>query len=132
MYLFSKKERKHFVTNLTPAYALSPLYSETDEDRQGTRNGQTGKSEFKDEETVTTKSVQIVQATETTATRKRGVPSKTIDLGAAARYTGDKPSTDTNTSQVEKCYSKTIASSTSLSCIIEPFWHLDSLKMKLQ
>ncbi|CAM4614737.1 unnamed protein product [Leuciscus chuanchicus] len=74
-------------------------FSEGDEDRRGTRNGQTGKSEFKDEETVTTKSVQIVQATETTATRKRGVPSKTIDLGAAARYTGDKPSTDSNTSQ---------------------------------
>ncbi|KAK9963171.1 hypothetical protein ABG768_006382 [Culter alburnus] len=75
-------------------------FGETDEDRRGTRNGQTGKSEFKDdEETVTTKSVQIVQATETTATRKRGVPSKTIDLGAAAHYTGDKPSTDTNASQ---------------------------------
>ncbi|ROL51812.1 Clathrin interactor 1 [Anabarilius grahami] len=75
-------------------------FGETDEDRRGTRNGQTGKSEFKDdEETVTTKSLQIVQATETTATRKRGVPSKTIDLGAAAHYTGDKPSTDTNTSQ---------------------------------
>ncbi|XP_056117795.1 clathrin interactor 1a [Rhinichthys klamathensis goyatoka] len=74
-------------------------FSEADEDRRGTGNGQTGKSEFKDEETVTTKSVQIVQATETTATRKRGVPSKTIDLGAAARYTGDKPSTDSNTSQ---------------------------------
>ncbi|KAG1954388.1 clathrin interactor 1a [Pimephales promelas] len=74
-------------------------FSEADEDRRGTRNGQMGKSEFKDEETVTTKSVQIVQATETTATRKRGVPSKTIDLGAAARYTGDKPSTDSNTSQ---------------------------------
>lgn len=104
--------RKHFVSNLIPVY---PLYSETDEDRRGTRNGQTGKSEFKDdEETVTTKSVQIVQATETTATRKRGVPSKTIDLGAAAHYTGDKSSTDTNTSQVEKHYSETTATSTSL------------------
>ncbi|XP_052430728.1 clathrin interactor 1a [Carassius gibelio] len=76
-------------------------FSEGDEERRGTRNGQSGKSEFKDdEETVTTKSVQIVQATETTATRKRGgIPSKTIDLGAAAHYTGDKPSTNTNTSQ---------------------------------
>lgn len=108
-------QRRHFVRNLIPAYALSPLYSETDEDRRGTRNGQTGKSEFKDdEETVTTKSVQIVQATETTATRKRGVPSKTIDLGAAAHYTGDKPSTDTNTNQVEKHYSETTATSTRL------------------
>ncbi len=48
---------------------------------------------------VTTKSVQIVQSTETT--RKRGgIPSKTIDLGAAAHYIGDKPST--NTSQVDE------------------------------
>uniref|UniRef100_A0A671NWA0 Clathrin interactor 1-like n=1 Tax=Sinocyclocheilus anshuiensis TaxID=1608454 RepID=A0A671NWA0_9TELE len=78
-------------------------FSEGDEDRRGTRNGQSGKSEFKDDaETVTTKSVQIVQATETTATRKRGgIPSKTIDLGAAANYAGDKPSTNTNTSQVD-------------------------------
>lgn len=52
---------------------------------------------------VTTKSVQIVQSTETTATRKRaGIPSKTIDLGAAAHYIGDKPSTNTNTSQVDE------------------------------
>uniref|UniRef100_A0A672MUU8 Clathrin interactor 1-like n=1 Tax=Sinocyclocheilus grahami TaxID=75366 RepID=A0A672MUU8_SINGR len=78
-------------------------FSEGDEDHRGTRNGQSGKSEFKDDaETVTTKSVQIVQATETTATRKRGgIPSKTIDLGAAANYAGDKPSTNTNTSQVD-------------------------------
>ncbi|XP_071027250.1 clathrin interactor 1-like isoform X1 [Oncorhynchus clarkii lewisi] len=54
--------------------------------------------EFKDEEeTVTTKSIQITQATETTTTttRKRGgVPSKTVDLGAAAHYTGDRSSLD--------------------------------------
>uniref|UniRef100_A0A8C1V025 Clathrin interactor 1a n=1 Tax=Cyprinus carpio TaxID=7962 RepID=A0A8C1V025_CYPCA len=83
-------------------------FSEGDEDRRGTRNGQSGKSEFKDdEETVTTKSVQIVQATETTATRKRGgVPSKTIDLGAAAHYTGDKTSTNTNTSQTTSSVSQ--------------------------
>lgn len=75
-------------------------FSETDEERRGTRNGQSGKSEFKDdEETVTTKSVQIVQATETTATRKKGAPSKTIDLGAAAHYTGDKTSNNSNTNQ---------------------------------
>ncbi|XP_067103678.1 clathrin interactor 1a [Osmerus mordax] len=67
--------------------------SDTEEERgRPSRNGQSGRSEFKDEEeTVTTKSVHIVQATETTATRKRGgVPSKTVDLGAAAHYTGDK------------------------------------------
>ncbi|XP_016388001.1 clathrin interactor 1-like [Sinocyclocheilus rhinocerous] len=83
-------------------------FSEGDEDRRGTRNGQSGKSEFKDDaETVTTKSVQIVQATETTATRKRGgIPSKTIDLGAAANYAGDKPSTNTNTSQTTSAVSQ--------------------------
>ncbi|KAF3838096.1 hypothetical protein F7725_009864 [Dissostichus mawsoni] len=57
--------------------------------------------EFKDEEeTVTTKSVHIVQATETTATRKRGVPSKKVDLGAAAHYVGDK-SPDTTPKQAQ-------------------------------
>lgn len=83
-------------------------FSEGDEDRRGTRNGQSGKSEFKDDEsTVTTKSVQIVQATETTATRKRGgIPSKTIDLGAATHYIGDKPSTNTNTSQTTSAVSQ--------------------------
>ncbi|XP_040904059.1 clathrin interactor 1a isoform X2 [Toxotes jaculatrix] len=67
-------------------------FSDNEEDRgRSSHNGQTGK-EFKDEEeTVTTKSVHIVQATETTATRKRGgVPSRKVDLGAAAHYTGDK------------------------------------------
>ncbi|XP_041846001.1 clathrin interactor 1a isoform X2 [Melanotaenia boesemani] len=65
-------------------------FSDNEEDRdRSSRNGRSGK-EFKDEEeTVTTKSVHIVQATETTATRKRGVPSKKVDLGAAAHYTGD-------------------------------------------
>lgn len=42
--------------------------------------------------------MHIVQATETTATRKRGVPSKKVDLGAAANYTGDK-SPDTSSTQ---------------------------------
>ncbi|KAM8909489.1 clathrin interactor 1a [Spinachia spinachia] len=70
-------------------------FSDNEEDRgRSSHNGQSGK-DFKDEEeTVTTKSVHIVQATETTATRKRGVPSKVVDLGAAAHYVGDKsPST---------------------------------------
>ncbi|XP_068596362.1 clathrin interactor 1a [Brachionichthys hirsutus] len=70
----------------------SPDRFSDEEDRgRPSHNGQPGK-EFKDEEeTVTTKSVQIVQSTETTtATRKRGVPSKKVDLGAAAHYTGDK------------------------------------------
>ncbi|XP_028315351.1 clathrin interactor 1a isoform X2 [Gouania willdenowi] len=76
-------------------------FSDNDEDRgRSTQNGKSGK-DFKDEETVTTKSVQIVQATETTATRKRGgVPSKKVDLGAAAHYTGDQsPNTTTKQSQ---------------------------------
>ncbi|XP_054648158.1 clathrin interactor 1a [Dunckerocampus dactyliophorus] len=67
-------------------------FSDNEEERgRSSHNGKSGK-EFKDEEeTVTTKSVQIVQATETTATRKRGgVPSRKVDLGAAAQYTGDK------------------------------------------
>ncbi|KAJ8014873.1 hypothetical protein DPEC_G00020290 [Dallia pectoralis] len=66
-------------------------FSDHEEERdRPSRNGQSGRSEFKDEEeTVTTKSVQIVQASETT--RKRGgVPSKKVDLGAAANYMGDK------------------------------------------
>ncbi|XP_041653578.1 clathrin interactor 1a isoform X3 [Cheilinus undulatus] len=76
--------------------------SDNEDDRgRSSHNGQSAK-DFKDEEeTVTTKSVHIVQATETTATRKRGgVPSKIIDMGAAANYTGDKsPSTTTKQPQ---------------------------------
>ncbi|KAM6907728.1 clathrin interactor 1-like [Xenentodon cancila] len=68
--------------------------SDNEEDR-ASRNGRQETIEFKDEEeTVTTKSIQITQATETTTTttRKRSGPasSKTLDLGAAAHYTGDK------------------------------------------
>nr|XP_057943082.1 clathrin interactor 1-like isoform X1 [Doryrhamphus excisus] len=68
--------------------------SDNEEDR-ASRNGRQDALEFKDEEeTVTTKSIQITQATETTTTttRKRsGAPStKTLDLGAAAHYTGGK------------------------------------------
>lgn len=80
------------------------LHSDNEEDRgHPSHNGQSAK-EFKDEaETVTTKSVQIVQSTETTATRKRGVPSRKVDLGAAANYIGDK-SPDTATKQVERAH----------------------------
>ncbi|KAM9513525.1 clathrin interactor 1-like isoform 1-T3 [Salvelinus alpinus] len=76
-------------------------FSDNEEERsRPSQNGQSGRSVFKDEEeTVTTKSVQIAQATETTATKKRGgVPSKTVSLGAAAHYTGDK-SPDTSAKQ---------------------------------
>ncbi|KAG9346849.1 hypothetical protein JZ751_007198 [Albula glossodonta] len=76
--------------------------SDNEEDRDhSSQNGRTGKPEFKDEEeTVTTKSVHITHAMETTTTtttttRKRSaVPSKTVDLGAAAHYTGEKSSPD--------------------------------------
>uniref|UniRef100_A0A671QHY1 Clathrin interactor 1-like n=1 Tax=Sinocyclocheilus anshuiensis TaxID=1608454 RepID=A0A671QHY1_9TELE len=85
--------------------------SDNEEDRVS-QNGRPAKSEFKDdEETVTTKSIQITQTTDTitstttttTSTRKRGgVPSKTVDLGAAAHYTGDKSSPDADHNQVQK------------------------------
>ncbi|CAL8332512.1 unnamed protein product [Gadus morhua 'NCC'] len=66
-------------------------FSEHEEERnRQAQNGQSGREFKDDEETVTTKSVHIVQATETTATRKRGgVPTKKVDLGAAANYVGD-------------------------------------------
>lgn len=71
--------------------------SDNEEDRVS-RNGRPAKSEFKDDdEAVTTKSVPNTQTTDTvtSTTRKRGgVPSKTVDLGAAAHYTGDKSSPD--------------------------------------
>ncbi|TNM85168.1 hypothetical protein fugu_009346 [Takifugu bimaculatus] len=68
--------------------------SDNEEDR-ASRNGRQETLEFKDEEeTVTTKSIQITQATETTTTttRKRSGAggSKALDLGAAAHYTGDR------------------------------------------
>uniref|UniRef100_A0A4W4GH01 ENTH domain-containing protein n=1 Tax=Electrophorus electricus TaxID=8005 RepID=A0A4W4GH01_ELEEL len=78
-------------------------FSESEEDKnREAYNGKSGRSEFKDEEeTVTTKSFKILQATETTATRKRGaIPSKTIDLGAAAHYTGDRLAANTNVSKI--------------------------------
>lgn len=55
---------------------------------------------------VTPKSAQVMQATETTtptstAARKRGgMPSKTVDLGAAAHYTGEKSSPDADDTKV--------------------------------
>lgn len=76
----------------------SGCHSDNEEDR-ASRNGRQETLEFKDEEeTVTTKSIQITQATETTTTttRKRSgaTSSKTLDLGAAAHYTGDKSPED--------------------------------------
>lgn len=91
------------------SFKMRGLYlisSENEEDRIS-QNGRPAKSEFKDEEeTVTPKSVQVMQTTETptttsTTTRKRGgMPSKTVDLGAAAHYTGDKSSPDADNAKV--------------------------------
>ncbi|XP_061858490.1 clathrin interactor 1 isoform X1 [Colius striatus] len=71
---------------------------ESDSDEEKSRRGKSPKAEFKDEEeTVTTKHIHITQATETTIRHKRTAnPSKTIDLGAAAHYTGDKASPEQN------------------------------------
>ncbi|XP_004408033.1 PREDICTED: clathrin interactor 1-like, partial [Odobenus rosmarus divergens] len=74
--------------------------SDSDEEKKA-RRGRSPKGEFKDEEeTVTTKHIHITQATETTTTRHKRTanPSKTIDLRAAAHYTGDKASPDQNAS----------------------------------
>lgn len=74
--------------------------SDSDEEKKA-RRGRSPKGEFKDEEeTVTTKHIHITQATETTTTRHKRTanPSKTIDLGAAAHYTGEKASPDQNAS----------------------------------
>lgn len=55
---------------------------------------------------MTPKSTQVMQAAEASAasganTRKRGgMPSKTVDLGAAAHYTGDKSSPDADNTKV--------------------------------
>ncbi|XP_010000301.1 PREDICTED: clathrin interactor 1 isoform X2 [Chaetura pelagica] len=71
----------------------------SDSDEEKSRRGKSPKAEFKDEEeTVTTKHIHITQATEYTTTRHKRTanPSKTIDLGAAAHYTGDKTSPEQN------------------------------------
>ncbi|XP_048884728.1 LOW QUALITY PROTEIN: clathrin interactor 1-like [Brienomyrus brachyistius] len=73
-------------------------FSDNEEDRErAARNGRPGRSEFRDEEEETTpRDTTLTQAKESSnssAARKRGgVPSKTVDLGAAAHYTGDKGS----------------------------------------
>ncbi|XP_031663945.1 clathrin interactor 1 isoform X2 [Oncorhynchus kisutch] len=64
--------------------------SDNEEDRVS-QNGRPVSGFRDEEETVTTTSIQISHATETTTTRKRGgIRSKTVDLGAAAHYTGDR------------------------------------------
>ncbi|NXM24868.1 EPN4 protein, partial [Oxyruncus cristatus] len=71
----------------------------SDSDEEKSRRGKSPKAEFKDEEeTVTTKHIHIAQATEITTIRQKRTanPSKTIDLGAAAHYTGDQASPEQN------------------------------------
>ncbi|XP_013915036.1 PREDICTED: clathrin interactor 1 [Thamnophis sirtalis] len=89
------------VSNIAVATSMTPgtvQPNDSDEEKKS-RKGKSPKGEFKDEEeTVTTKHIHITQATETTTTRHKRTanPSKTIDLGAAAHYTGDKESPDQN------------------------------------
>ncbi|XP_076835737.1 clathrin interactor 1 isoform X2 [Brachyhypopomus gauderio] len=104
---FRKKERED-----------SPDQISDNEEGGASQNGRPAKSEFKDEdESLSVKSVQLSQASESTATgssatRKRGgVPSKTVDLGAAAHYTGDKGSPDEDSAKTSGSQS----SSTGLS-----------------
>ncbi|XP_045896336.1 clathrin interactor 1-like isoform X2 [Micropterus dolomieu] len=92
--------------------------SDNEEDR-ASRNGRQETLEFKDEEeTVTTKSIQITQATETTTTttRKRSgaTTSKTLDLGAAAHYTGD------NSPEEKSSVRQTSSSSLADLLVIDP------------
>uniref|UniRef100_A0A4W4G1D9 ENTH domain-containing protein n=1 Tax=Electrophorus electricus TaxID=8005 RepID=A0A4W4G1D9_ELEEL len=106
---FRKKERED-----------SPDQISDNEEDGVSQNGRPAKSEFKDEdEAVSVKSIQISQASESTAsgstTRKRGgVPSKTVDLGAAAHYTGspDEDSAKVTSSTTPLCSQ---SSSTGLS-----------------
>lgn len=89
--------------------------SDSEEDKKANR----GKgSEFKDEEeTVTTKHIHITQATETTTThRKRsGNQPKTIDLGAAAHYTGDQDSPELTSTSGQPPSAKTSGESSKKS-----------------
>ncbi|EMP37040.1 Clathrin interactor 1, partial [Chelonia mydas] len=87
------------VDEKTPLISVGFESCDSDEEKKA-RRGKSPKGEFKDEEeTVTTKHIHITQATETTTTtrhKRTANPSKTIDLGAAAHYTGDKTSPDQN------------------------------------
>ncbi|XP_063784467.1 clathrin interactor 1 isoform X1 [Pseudophryne corroboree] len=84
--------------------------SDSEEEKKANRVKQTG--EFKDEEEmVTTKHIHITQATETTTTRlkRTGNQSKTIDLGAAAHYTGDQASPELTTATSHLAAAKTLS-----------------------
>ncbi|KAM5172120.1 clathrin interactor 1 [Mantella aurantiaca] len=85
--------------------------SDSEEERKANRVKQ---SEFKDEEeTVTTKHFHITQATETTTTRHKrtGNQAKTIDLGAAAHYTGGKESPELTSGSSQPTTTKTASES---------------------
>ncbi|NXL94696.1 EPN4 protein, partial [Alectura lathami] len=77
----------------------------SDSDEEKSRRSKSPKAEFKnEEETVTTKHIHITQATEIITSRHKRTanPSKTIDLGAAAHYTGDKASPEQNVQPAAK------------------------------
>uniref|UniRef100_A0A8C6IPF2 Clathrin interactor 1 n=1 Tax=Mus spicilegus TaxID=10103 RepID=A0A8C6IPF2_MUSSI len=97
--------------------------SDSDEEKKA-RRGRSPKGEFKDEEeTVTTKHIHITQATETTTTRHKRTanPSKTIDLGAAAHYTGDKASPDASTHTPQSSAKPSVPSSKSSGDLVDLF-----------
>ncbi|XP_054982613.1 clathrin interactor 1 isoform X1 [Sorex araneus] len=97
--------------------------SDSDEEKKA-RRGRSPKGEFKDEEeTVTTKHIHITQATETTTTRHKRTahPSKTIDLGAAAHYTGDRASPDQNAHTPQSSAKTSVPSSKSSGDLVDLF-----------
>lgn len=80
------------------------LFPSDNEEDRASQNGPPSKSEFKDEEDTDSNN-PATQAAESTSNssfaRKRGgIPTKTVDLGAAAHYTGDKNSPDADNARV--------------------------------
>lgn len=79
--------------------------SENEEDGTS-QNGRVSKSEFKDEEEMTAPTKSETTIASSTNTRKRsGMPLKTVDLGAAKLYTGDKSSPDAENAMVKYMFS---------------------------
>uniref|UniRef100_A0A3B3QS86 Clathrin interactor 1 n=1 Tax=Paramormyrops kingsleyae TaxID=1676925 RepID=A0A3B3QS86_9TELE len=95
----------------------------SDEEDQVSRNGQLGKSDFRDEEESTTpKNIVSTQPAESSTARRRGGGlSKTVDLGAAAHYTGDMSSPDRSSqvTKVQNCHQ--VALGMLGSCKLLPF-----------
>ncbi|XP_075066255.1 clathrin interactor 1 isoform X2 [Mixophyes fleayi] len=84
--------------------------SDSEEEKRANRVKQTG--EFKDEqETVNTKHIKITEETQTTTTRLKRTAnqSKTLDLGAAAHYTGDQASPELTSAASHPATAKTLS-----------------------